>query len=96
MFEKRIGDTVFEISHKFIERPNKSLYFNHIHDHCELLLFIRGDACYNIDGQIFKPSPYDLIFIPAATYHYLMLTSSSPYENYVIGLDVLMLSEKRY
>jgi len=87
MFQRQIGSSVWEVSHKLMERPNQSVYFNHIHNHCEILLFIRGQADYNIDGQIFSPSPYDLLFIPAATYHYLIPTASVPYENYVIGID---------
>lgn len=87
MFQKEIGSSICEVSHKLIECPSKNVYFNHIHNHCEILLFISGQADYNIDGQIFKPSPYDLLFIPAATYHYLIPTASIPYENYVIGVD---------
>jgi len=65
MFQKKIGDSILEVSHKRIESPDKSVYFNHIHDYCEVLLFICGDADYIIDGQTFHPSPYDLIFIPS-------------------------------
>lgn len=96
MFAQQIGESILEVSHKRIECPDRSVYFNHIHNHCELLLFIRGEADYNIDGQIFTPSPFDLLFIPAATYHYLMPTASVPYENYVIGISPAILHEKHY
>lgn len=96
MFQKSIGDSILEVSHKLIERPNKSIYFNHIHNHCELLLFLSGKADYNIDGQIFTPSPFDLLFIPAATYHYLIPTETLPYENYVIGISPDFVTEEHY
>ena len=96
MFQRQIGSSVLEVSHKLMESPNQSVYFNHIHNHCEILLFIRGQADYNIDGQIFSPSPYDLLFIPAATYHYLIPTASVPYENYVIGIDPQIIDKKHY
>ena len=96
MFQRQIGSSVLEVSHKLMESPNQSVYFNHIHNHCEILLFIRGQADYNIDGQIFSPSPYDLLFIPAATYHYLIPTASVPYENYVIGIDPQIVDNKHY
>lgn len=86
MFQRQIGSAILEVSHKRIERPEQSIYCNHIHNHCEMLLFISGQADYNIDGQIFRPEPYDLLFIPAATYHYLIPTAPVPYENYVIGM----------
>lgn len=96
MFQRTIGESILEVSHKMIERPNKSVYFNHIHNHCELLLFVRGRADYNIDGQIFTPSPFDLIFVPSATYHYLIPTESVPYENYVIGISPDFISREHY
>lgn len=96
MFLKSLGESISEVSHKLIERPKQSVYYNHIHNNCEILLFIRGKADYNIDGQIFSPAPYDLLFIPAATYHYLIPTESSPYENYVIGIDPSILDKKHY
>lgn len=96
MFQRSIGKKLPEVSHKRMEKPDRSVYYNHIHNHCEMLLFVKGNADYNIDGQIFKPSPYDLLFIPAATYHYLIPTSSAPYENYVIGIDPEMTEEMHY
>jgi len=96
MFQAVISEQIPEISHKRIERPNQSVYFNHIHNHCELLLFISGQSDYNIDGQVFKPSPYDLLFVPAATYHYLIPTDTIPYENYVIGFDPGLLPPAHY
>ena len=96
MFEKQIGINIREVSHKLIEKPNQSVYFNHIHHHCELLLFLSGAASYNIDGQIFRPVPYDLLFIPAATYHYLIPNDAVAYENYVIGIDPSFLPPEQY
>ena len=96
MFEKKIGKNILEVSHKLILHPTESIYFNHIHNHCEILLFISGNADYNIDGQIFTPSPYDMLFIPAATYHYLIPTSSAKYENYVIGIMPEIVVSEHY
>lgn len=96
MFQTRIDPAIVEVSHKRIEHPEKTIYYRHIHNHSELLLFVCGEAHYNIDGQIFKPGPYDLIFVPAATYHYLIPEKSVPYENYVIGFDPAFIDELHY
>lgn len=96
MFIEELGEHIPEVSHKLIETPRKSVYFNHIHNHPEILLFLRGRADYNIDGQIFSPTPYDLLFIPKATYHYLMPVESVPYENYVLGISPALLEEEHY
>ena len=96
MFFERIGELIPEVSHKLIEHPRQSVYYNHIHNNCELLLFLQGAADYNIDGQSFTLSPYDLLFIPAATYHYLLPTASEPYENYVIGISPDLIDSAQY
>ena len=96
MFQVEMGSNIPEISHKRIEAPSKSVYYNHIHNHCELLLIISGKADYNIDGKVFSPLPYDLLFIPAATYHYLIPTDSVPYENYVVGIDPSLIPPEHY
>jgi len=96
MFQKSIDGSIRRVSHRLIESPQKSLYVNHIHNHCEVLLFLRGKADYYIDGQLFTLSPFDLLFIPAATYHYLILTDTEPYENYVIDINPSSLDPQHY
>jgi len=78
---------LYEISHKRVDEPNPDSYGRHMHNCCEVLLFISGDANYNIDGLLYQPKPYDLLLIPRATYHYLIPISPLPYENYVIDFD---------
>lgn len=87
MFYFSPSEKIPEISHKRMEHPRKEVYFNHIHRHAELLLFLGGEAAYNVDGHLYTPSPYDLLLIPADTYHYLIPEGEVPYENYVLGFD---------
>ncbi|MBQ7387555.1 MAG: helix-turn-helix domain-containing protein [Clostridia bacterium] len=96
MFQTTAGDLITEVSHKLIDAPKQSVYFNHIHNHAEILLFLRGEANYNIDGQLFTPAPRDLLFIPSAIYHYLIPTANVPYENYVIGFSPSIIDKEKY
>ena len=59
MFEVKSKGPIFEISHKYVEIPNEAQYSQHTHACCELLLFVRGDANFNIDGILHRPKPYD-------------------------------------
>lgn len=95
MFNEKIGESIFEISHKITDKPKEDYYNTHIHQHCEILLFIKGNAHYNIDGHLFEPNPYDLIFIPKGTYHCLLPQSDTIYENYVIDFSDSLLSENQ-
>jgi len=84
MFEVKSGHPIFEISHKYVDVPIATQYAQHTHSYCEILLFIRGDASYNVDGILHNAKPYDMFIIPKATYHYVIPRASAPYENYVL------------
>ncbi len=84
MFEVKMKHPIYEISHKFVEAPTTDRYTQHIHTFCEMLLFVSGDASFNIDGTVYRPRPYDLLLIPEGTYHYLIPNPDMPYENYVL------------
>ncbi len=96
MFEEKAGTPIYEISHKYVETPDASAYLRHMHNCCELLLFVCGDANYNIDGILYKPNPYDLLIIPRATYHYFIPVSPLPYENYVLDFDPGIVAQRHY
>ncbi len=96
MFEETIGNEIYEVSHKLLPSPDASSFRNHIHSYCELLLFISGNATLNVDGQLFTPRPYDLFFIPKATYHYIAPQVDTPYENYVIDLAPELMTQEQY
>ena len=96
MFEEHIGGTVREVSHKLVPAPDGQKYAKHIHDYAEILLFLRGDADYNVDGVLYRPKPYDLLLIPKATYHYLIPRSPAPYENYVIDFQPSLIPSSVY
>ncbi len=91
MFEVKSGHPIFEISHKCVEVPIAAQYAQHTHSCCEVLLFVRGDANYNIDGILHDPKPYDLFIIPKATYHYVIPKSYTPYENYVLDFSPTLI-----
>ena len=96
MHEINVGNGLFEVSHKVKKNPLKEAYANHIHTYCEVLLLISGEVNYNIDGQIYRLKPYDLLFIPKDTYHYLIPAENTVYENYVISFSADILSQKQY
>lgn len=96
MFEIRSAYPIYELSHKRVEKPDANQYAKHIHSCCEILLFVSGDANYNIDGVLHTPRPYDLILIPKAIYHYFIPRSPVPYENYVLDFHPSMMLPRHY
>lgn len=96
MFDDRIGSLVYDISHKLVSSPLQTQYHSHMHNYCELLLFVSGDAEYMVDGQLYHLQPYDLLLIPSTAYHRLLPNSAAPYENYVIDFNVSLINPEHY
>ena len=96
MFFELWDSEIFEVSHKQVINPQPAAYANHMHTYCEIILFLSGDVDYNIDGNFYKPKPYDIMFIPKDTYHYLMPTCETVYENYVLSFSHTLISGELY
>ena len=96
MFDVQSGYPIYEISHKRVEAPRALDYARHTHSCCEILLFVEGDAKYNVDGILHSPRPYDLLLIPKATYHYCIPQGDAPYENYVLDFHPSIVSPHHY
>lgn len=67
----------------------------HMHPWHELLMIIRGNVSYSIDGFRFKVKPYDLMLIPANTYHFLIPEDDNVYENFVISVDEDFIAKEK-
>lgn len=65
----------------------------HLHESHELLLFLKGEVHYSINGERYALKPYDLLFIPSGTYHFLIPLADGPYENYVINFSTDFVRE---
>lgn len=96
MFEERIDPLIYDISHKLVSSPLQTQYHSHMHNYCELLLFVSGDAEYMIDGQLYRLQRYDLLLIPSTAYHRLLPKSAAPYENYVIDFSASLITPEHY
>ena len=66
------------------------------HNEWELLLFLRGNATYVIEGRHYKLRPFDLVIIRPSKYHYIQIDGNSDYERYnvyfhtsVVGKELL-------
>lgn len=83
------------ISHCSADCPQQEKFERHLHESYELLLLISGDVDYNIDGQNYSLRPFDLVFIPSLSYHFVKPRSNNVYENYVINFSHNFIDEAR-
>lgn len=74
---------------------NSWQYDRHFHESCEMLLFIKGDMHYNVDGNRYSLKPYDVVLIPPSTYHFAIPMSNEDYESYVINIKWNLVGKER-
>lgn len=71
--------------------PDKAHFPRHMHNGYELLYFVRGDAEYVIEGEVFRMHPRDLLFIPPRKFHYLKPQSDAVYERFILQFPEEMI-----
>ena len=54
----------------------------HYHDFYKLLVFIRGDVTYHIEGKSFDLKPYDVVLVNAGEIHKPVINRRSTYAVY--------------
>lgn len=82
-----------DISHKLDGQTLPSSDFKkHMHDHYEILYFVRGNITYTIEDKSKKLIPGELLFIPPAMLHFGTVDLTVPYERYVIKFDANTVS----
>lgn len=88
-------ESIQTISHCRQAMPMGAPFHRHCHTNYELLLVISGDVHYNIDGKQYILKPYDLLFVPASTYHFLIPQSNNTYESYVLNFSQEFIQQER-
>ncbi|MBQ8409004.1 MAG: helix-turn-helix transcriptional regulator [Clostridia bacterium] len=91
------AQNMINCGHSVQEKPldNVWQYDRHFHESCEILLLIKGDVHYSVDGNSYALKPYDIVLIPPSTYHFAIPMSNEDYENYVINIKPPFVGNKR-
>lgn len=74
--------------HLLTNMPLTSSFYRHCHNDYEFFFFIRGDAVYNIEGELFDMQSRTMLVIRPADYHYIQVLSDKPYERMAINFTV--------
>ncbi len=80
-------DELYQIKHSCDEHPMQSEFSMHAHSHYELLIFISGDITYTVEGNFYRPKPYDILLFDIAETHRVIVHSDVSYERLVIQMD---------
>ena len=82
-----ISEFRFRIAHECTPSPDARTFTRHAHPEYELLLFLSGDADCTVDHMRHVLRPGELVLIPPLSYHFVTVTSDSPYERLVIDFS---------
>ena len=69
-----------------IDNPKQSDHTFHLHDHCEIYIYISGDIDFIVDRQYVSLSSGDIVLTATNVIHKPIIKSSSCYERYYIGI----------
>ena len=67
----------------------------HFHDFHKILLFLKGNASYCIEGRTYDLKPNDIVFVPAGEVHRPILHDESTYERIIIYIAKGYLDQHR-
>ena len=91
------AENIVNCGHSVQEMPLDNLYkySRHFHESGEMLLLVKGDVHYSIDGERYALKPDDVLLIPPTKYHFLIPMTNEDYECYVINLKMDFWGDER-
>lgn len=86
-FKEEIQRSV-SIGRNYVEHPQNTDFVMHNHkDAFEILIFIRGDAEFRVEGSVYDLKPYDTVIAADNEMHRIIHRSCTPYERIVINVS---------
>ena len=73
------------LKHNITERPCDSDFEMHIHDTCEIYLFVGGNAEYLVEGSVYPLDAGSIVLLAPLESHKTKILSGEPYERYVVN-----------
>lgn len=88
--EYNLGDIY--IRHAIDEHPDGRSFTMHIHERCEIYLFLSGSVSYLVEGSTYPLSKNSLMIMSPAESHCPQILKSDRYERYVINFPLSFVS----
>ena len=78
------------IRHAVDERPDDRDFKMHIHDQCEIYLFISGNVDYLVEGSVYPLAENSLMIMSPAEAHRARILQPERYERYAVNFPMTM------
>ncbi len=89
--EYNIGEIY--IRHAIDEFPDEKDFTMHIHDACEIYLFVSGNVEYLVEGSKYRLNRNDVMIVRPAESHTPKILEKSRYERYAINFPLTFLND---
>ena len=83
----RIEAEKFLYDHLTISEPTALTFPPHSHDTCEILMILRGDLSYIVEGRVYKLKRGDIVLSRPSIFHCIRHDSAEQYERYNVVFD---------
>ena len=92
MLEKTAQDGSFCYVHRWEEKAIPCQYLVHAHETYELVIFLKGDASFLVEGMEHRLEPYDIMISRPGEMHQIFHHSTAEYERIVLVYGYLFYS----
>ena len=94
IFEYRCSDLYLHHTLSSEPDPSDFSFKSHSHNMVEIYYFLRGNACFAIEGNVYELAPGNVTVMACGQTHNLLLSDSAPYERIALLLDPSLLSSE--
>jgi len=92
----KMPDNSFGYGHNKDINPSQKNFLLHNHSEYEILIFLKGDAEFIVEGNIYELNPMDIIITRPDEMHYILLTTKQTYERIVFHIDASFFEKEEY
>ena len=92
----KMPDKSFGYVHSKDTPPRQQDFILHNHREYEILIFLKGNAEFIVEGNVYELSPMDIIITRPDEMHYILLTNSKVYERIVFHIDASFFENVEY
>lgn len=93
MLRKRVIQNQICYYHSLSPNPENEHFLNHMHEDCELYIFVSGQAVYHVEGAVYKMEPGDVLIMRPEEGHYVEPQPGIPYERIAINFPLSLFRE---
>ena len=91
---EKTGYLTEDFKYFYIKDRSDRVFDHHYHDFYKIILFVKGDVTYNVEGKSYELKPWDFILVGKNEIHRPIVNPDVEYERLVVYLSDSFLRKK--